>query len=218
MEKTSLRESKNDKLIEILLKDPNYKIREDGTVVTRITLNGQGIGKKWRQVGYQKDDGYVRFRYKGEFLFVQRVIYRAFKGPLDKTKTINHIDLDRGNNHPDNLEMITQGDNNKKKRKKYRKKAILVKKVIAKLSSQKMTDQEFESYKKEFDKLNRSQMKAIGELRRKHNMHGTLEELVRDFKITLKVENYGVFVSFKPTSKWIHYEITNRGKLIKDEV
>ena len=102
-------------------------------MVTRITVNGQGIGNDWRTVGYQKADGYVRFRYKGEFLFMQRVMYRAFKGPLDKTKTINHKDLDRGNNHPDNLEMITQGENNKKKRKKYRKKASIVQKVLNKL-------------------------------------------------------------------------------------
>jgi hypothetical protein len=126
MDKKSLRESKNDELIEDLLKDPNYKINKDGTVYTRITLNGQGISSKWRQVGYKKEDGYVRFRYKGEFLFVQRVIYRAFNGPLDSKKTINHIDLNRSNNHPSNLEQVTQGNNNKKKRKKYKKEGIML--------------------------------------------------------------------------------------------
>lgn len=216
MEKIALRESKNDHLIEELLKDPLYRVDKDGTIHTRLTVNGQGVSKNWRQVGYQKPDGYVRFRYKGEFLFIQRVVYRAFKGPLKKNMTINHIDLDRSNNSPDNLEMVTQGDNNKKKRKKY-KKASLIRKVIAKLSPKRMTDHEFESYKKEFDKLNSSQMKAIGNLRRKHNMSGTLEDIVRDFRIALHVKNYGVFVSIKPATKWISYEITNRGKLIKDD-
>ena len=218
MEKTALRESKNDDLIDILLKDPNYKINKDGTIQTRITLNGQGVGKDWRTVGYQKADGYVRFRYKGEFLFIQRVIYRAFKGPLDKTMTINHIDLDRGNNHPDNLEMITQGDNNKKKRKKYRK-ASIVQKVLNKLGAiPPMTDTEFQSAKKEFDKLNKSQMKAISNIRDMNNMRENLENLVRNYKITIDIFKTAVIVSVKPQSKWITYEVNNRGKIIKDEV
>jgi hypothetical protein len=137
MFKINSKESKNDDLIDELLKDSNYKVYPNGTIFTRVTKNGQGISEKWRQVGYEKADGYVRFRYKGEFLFVQRVVYRAFNGPLDKSQTINHKDRDRSNNHPKNLELVTQGENNKKKRKKYKKafnlnKNSIVEKVLNK--------------------------------------------------------------------------------------
>lgn len=130
-------ESKNDYLIEQLLEDPLYKITKDGKVYSKLTLNGQGITKDWRELGYVKADGYVRFRYKDEFLFVQRVIYRKFKGELDPTLTINHINLDHSDNHPDNLEQISQGENNKKKHKKY-KKSVLAR-VIEKLSEEMFT-------------------------------------------------------------------------------
>lgn len=125
-----IHESKNDSLINDLIKDPLYKINKDGTIFTRVTTNGQGVSKTWRSVGYEKDDGYVRFRYSGEFLFFQRVIFRKFKGELDATKTINHIDLDNSNNHADNLEQVTQHENNKKKRKKYRKKKKSAEKIV----------------------------------------------------------------------------------------
>lgn len=122
--KKALREAKNDALIEELIKDPLYKINRDGTIFTRITKNGQGVSKEWRQVGYKKPDGYVRFRYKGEFLFVQRVIYRKYIGKLDKNLTINHINLDNSDNRVENLEQISQRENNNKKRKKYKKAAF----------------------------------------------------------------------------------------------
>ena len=131
MSKTNkLHESKNDSLINELIKDSLYKINKDGTILTRVTINGQGVSKTWRPAGYKKADGYVRFRYKGEFLFVQRVIYRKFKGELDPSKTINHKNLDNSDNHADNLEQITQQENNKKKHKKYKKKKKSAERVV----------------------------------------------------------------------------------------
>lgn len=123
-------QSKNDHLIDELLKDPNYKV-DGGKVFTKLTLNGQGISDDWREVGYQKADGYVRFRYKGEFLFVQRVIYQKENGNIKKDMVINHIDLNNSNNNPKNLEQLCQHDNNKKKHKKYKK--SFLRKVVAKL-------------------------------------------------------------------------------------
>lgn len=114
-------ESKNDHLIELLLKDPLYKVTKDGKIFSKLTKNGQGVSDEWRELGYRKDDGYVRIRYKDNFLFAQRVVFRAHKGELKADHTINHIDLDNSNNHPDNLEQVTQSDNNKKKHKKYKK-------------------------------------------------------------------------------------------------
>lgn len=117
---SGLLESKNDHLIDELLVDPNYKIK-DGKIFTRLTLNGQGISDDWREVGYQKADGYVRFRYKGEFLFAQRVMYQWAHGDLKPDMVINHKNLDNSDNRPSNLEQTTQHDNNKKKHKKYKK-------------------------------------------------------------------------------------------------
>ena len=131
-------ESQNDHLIDQFIKDPLYKINKDGTVYTKLTLNGQGITDDWREIGYKKKDGYVRFRYKDDFLFAHRVIYRKFKGELKSDMTVNHKNLDNSDNHPDNLELISQGDNNKKKHKKYKKsfdRNVIIAKVMKKLAS-----------------------------------------------------------------------------------
>jgi hypothetical protein len=125
-------EARNDHLIEEILEDPNFKIKRDGTIYSKITENGQGISDKWREVGYEKDDGYVRFRYKGEFIFAQRVIFRKFKGKLKPNMTINHKDLDSSNNAASNLEQVSREENNQKKHKKY-KKAEIIKRVIEKI-------------------------------------------------------------------------------------
>ncbi len=117
----------NDHLIVELLKDPNYKITNDGKIFTKLTLNGQGISDEWREMGYKKPDGYIRIRYNDDFLFVDRVIYQKYNGDLKSDHVIDHNDRDRSNNHPSNLKMIPQSENNKNKRKKYRKSKILEK-------------------------------------------------------------------------------------------
>lgn len=124
-------ESKHDDLIDELIKDDRYKITAEGKIYTKLTENGQGLTDEWREIGYKKNDGYVRIRYKDEFLFVQRVIYKKFKGDLRSDMTINHINLNHSDNRPENLEMVTQEENNQKKHKKY-KKAFLAR-VAAKL-------------------------------------------------------------------------------------
>jgi hypothetical protein len=135
MNKISLKdESSKDHLIEEFIKDSLYRIDDDGRIYTCLTLNGQGKSDKWREMGYKKSDGYVRLRYKDDFLFVQRIIFRKFKGPLKPGHTIDHLDRDNSNNHPKNLKQKTQGENNKNKSKKYKKsKANIIKKVIAKI-------------------------------------------------------------------------------------
>ena len=123
-------ESQNDKLIEELIEDPLFKIQRNGKIFSKITENGQGESEEWREVGYKKADGYIRFRYKNEFLFVHRVIYRKYKGKLDKNKIINHIKPNsNSNNSIDNLEQISQADNNQDRWDKV----AFVKKVISKL-------------------------------------------------------------------------------------
>ena len=48
--------SKNDHLIEELIKDPLFKVDKEGKIFSKITENGQGIQDKWREVGYQKEE------------------------------------------------------------------------------------------------------------------------------------------------------------------
>lgn len=124
-----------DYLIDEFIKDPLYKINRDGSIQTKLTLNGQGISKEWRDMGYQKADGYVRVRYKDDFIFVHRVIFRKFKGPIKDGYTIDHKDKNRSNNDADNLVAVTQADNNKNKSKTYKKKkaSIIIEKVLNKL-------------------------------------------------------------------------------------
>src|SRR3972149_4649566 len=121
MIKTSFNESKNDNLIDDLLKDPLYKFTRKGEVFTKVTENGQGVSEVWRKAGYKKKDGYIRFRYKNQFIFLHRVIYRKYCGELDPSLTVNHKNLKNWDNRPENLELITQNNNNKRKRKKYKK-------------------------------------------------------------------------------------------------
>lgn len=52
----------------------------------------------------QKNDIRHRFR-------VHRLVYEAFVGPIPEGLTINHIDGDKVNNQPSNLEVMTRGEN-----------------------------------------------------------------------------------------------------------
>lgn len=40
-----------------------------------------------------------------------RLMYSVFKGPIPKGMTVNHIDLNKINDNPDNLELMNIGDN-----------------------------------------------------------------------------------------------------------
>jgi hypothetical protein len=98
-----------DELIDKLIDDPNYEIRPDGTIWSKA-------GKRsWRKVGRPRPDGYIRFDYHDgqnyRTLRVNRVIYRKFVGELDPKLTIDHIDNNPSNNHPNNLQQISQADN-----------------------------------------------------------------------------------------------------------
>lgn len=55
---------------------------------------------------------YLRYRWQGVNYYMQRLIALAFKGiPKYEGMIVNHIDGNKRNNKPDNLEWITQQDN-----------------------------------------------------------------------------------------------------------
>jgi len=94
---------KNDSYIYELLKDPNYEVRADGTVWTRITKTGKvSVNNIWRLAGSGRR-GYYTVKYFGRMLQVHRIIYAKFKGPLEIDLVINHIDDNGYNNSPENI-------------------------------------------------------------------------------------------------------------------
>lgn len=105
----------NDVYIEELIKNPDYDIRENGEIWTLITETGKrSASGVWRQTGLNRRsryEGYLSLKYKRKTIQVHRVIYRKFKGPLEPDLVINHIDGNPSNNHPSNLEMVTQSWN-----------------------------------------------------------------------------------------------------------
>ena len=60
--------------------------------------------KHYMQVDFVRNGAYTRRR-------VHRVIWEAFKGPIEGRLEINHKDLDRANNQLNNLELTTHREN-----------------------------------------------------------------------------------------------------------
>jgi hypothetical protein len=98
----------NDYLIEALIKDVRYQIKEDGTIY-RLS------GNVWKQTGRAITDKsgmkYRHLKYQNHNLLVHRIVYARFVGRLSSDLVINHIDGNSLNNKPSNLELITQSKN-----------------------------------------------------------------------------------------------------------
>ena len=95
---------------------PDYRVDDTGQVYSfRGRKNGyklKGIKStqtlKYLQVGlYRPDSSKVEHKY------IHRLVWEAYKGPIPKEMTVDHIDGNPGNNHLDNLRLLTQKDNNK---------------------------------------------------------------------------------------------------------
>lgn len=104
----------NDSLVRQLCSDSNYEIFRTGVILTLITTTGKvSATKKWRELVHDiSSDGYVSVRYQYKYLRLHRVVYQKFVGELDENLTINHKDGNPKNNTPENLEQISQGQNN----------------------------------------------------------------------------------------------------------
>lgn len=80
---------------------------------TVIRSNGirQTIKPKHRKITLGKN-GYYHFRFKNKVQYLHRCVALAFHGePEDEQKTVNHIDGNKTNNTPDNLEWNTYSEN-----------------------------------------------------------------------------------------------------------
>ena len=102
---------------EILLKYVGtlFRIDDDGTI-WRIaeTRQGKAVPCEPRRAEYDRKN-YCRIRTWVNGIRVRasahRLVYITFKGPIAPNAIINHIDGNRSNNHPDNLEAISQSAN-----------------------------------------------------------------------------------------------------------
>lgn len=104
--------AKNDGYIEQIINDPNYDIRETGEVFTVITRTGKkSVNNVWRNCVSKGQFNYKLVYYKYKALQLHRIIFRKFKGSLDSSLQINHIDGHPENNHIDNLELVTNSQN-----------------------------------------------------------------------------------------------------------
>lgn len=106
----------NDALIEALLLDPYIRVFKDGTIETRRDIAGH-VQDVWRKIFVHDRSGYKFIAYgpkkRRKKLAIHRIIYAKFKGKLHPELVINHIDGNPANNHPSNLELVTQKENMK---------------------------------------------------------------------------------------------------------
>lgn len=100
--------AKHDKLIDELISDETYTISDDGT----ISRNGEELGYTKKGELRNRGKAYRYISYKGAQIKVHRIIYRKFKGVLNKLKVVHHIDGDGLNNNVNNLQLTDQSSNN----------------------------------------------------------------------------------------------------------
>lgn len=110
----------SDIFIEAFIKDPLVEIRKDGTIWCR--RKGCRYSDEFPltqidrlQCGKNNLKGYRSVKYKNRWLQVHRIIYLKFKGELDSRLVINHLDGNPANNKPENLELVSNSDNQKHK-------------------------------------------------------------------------------------------------------
>lgn len=103
---------KNDFLIDDFLTNPRYYIGEDWNIYYNGPVSGP-IGQKiypWRNITRITDKGYYIFTYKRKYLKVHRVVFKFYYGFI-QNQEINHIDGNKLNNNPLNLELVTTREN-----------------------------------------------------------------------------------------------------------
>lgn len=92
---------------------PGYEASSFGRVRSVIQLKSRT--KETVLVGRDNGRGYplIHMMIEGKRTgrCVHRVVADAFIGPCPKGKEVNHIDCDKWNNLPDNLEYVTRGKN-----------------------------------------------------------------------------------------------------------
>lgn len=108
----------NDPFVVQLLANPNYDVRTDGSVWTRLDVNGKVSSKPdfWRRCDQSKktDHKFVSYTSDGRHikLLAHRIIYAKFNGSLETDLMVYHHDGNKLNNEPSNLKLGPQKENN----------------------------------------------------------------------------------------------------------
>lgn len=105
--------AKNDFLIEQFINDKNFKINKDGSILTKIGLNGKPTDQ-FRSARFFASRGvgfYLKINYRKKQLFVHRIIFRKFNDSLNSNLEINHKDGNKQNNSFENLEQASRSEN-----------------------------------------------------------------------------------------------------------
>lgn len=85
--------------------------------------------KEWRRAEYLSTNGYLRIRVSLRGIRIRvsahRVVWRYFNGDIPRGCIIDHIDENRMNNRPTNLEPVTQSENAKRSIERKRRKKVI---------------------------------------------------------------------------------------------
>ena len=104
--------AKNDYLIQEILQSKRHRVESDGScwIIDYKTKQWRRWDKKQNKKN-NKGQHYFCVSYKCKTICVHRLIYAKFVGKLKKHLQINHIDGNPSNNRPENLELVTQSQN-----------------------------------------------------------------------------------------------------------
>lgn len=100
--------------LEEAIKSNLFRLTLDGKIETLITTSGKISSKNiWRTTGSKTKKGYIDIKFRNRKIFVHRLSYALAYGLFDESMHINHIDGNKLNNHPYNLELVTRTENMK---------------------------------------------------------------------------------------------------------
>lgn len=92
---------------------PGYGATSDGAIVRLASGSGATAGRT--KTGTVGSDGYVRVMLYagnvGRSATVHRLVAEAFLGPCPKGHEVDHINADKQDNRPGNLEYVTRSEN-----------------------------------------------------------------------------------------------------------
>lgn len=98
----------NNKAIQDILGKPDE-------VATFIKQNGKHYEIYTNNAGYKFINVYDKEKKRMRNLLIHRIIYAFCKGPIPAGMVVDHIDNNKSNNSPENLQLLTRKENTEKR-------------------------------------------------------------------------------------------------------